>query len=210
MSTLGTMVSRISTEVRGTISSAEIKVKIFEAIDAYSHENFGWNEATDSFSTVVSQQEYEMDGADAPGDIVLIETMSVEYGSRKTRLFPADPSNLRTDRLVVTNSIPTHWAVWNNKINIFPAPNSVYTMWLDYIQDVNTLTAASADASTNQWFVQGERLIRAHAKALIFGELLRNDTEQGRSIELASRAYLDLKRKAGNLRAGFSPIPWEI
>jgi hypothetical protein len=124
---------------------------------------------------------------------------------------PCDPEFIQRDYLLNTPAVPTHWSFHHGSILLYPIPNSVYTIDILYFQDFTTFDpSTSANGFTDAWFVQGERLTRNAAKALIFGELLRNPTEEERCINLAGRAFLDLKAKASSVRASFSPAPWGL
>lgn len=211
---LSDMLAAIRTEIRqssGAVSDADIKRKIFETIDSYKEKRFSFNEKEATFSTVVSQKEYVPGVGGVPADILHIESMTVLYGNRPLPMEPEDPQFIQRDFLLNTPSVPTHWSWHHSKLLLYPIPNSIYTIDIFYIADVSTFDqTSSAGTYTDPWFTTAERLIRNATKALIFGEFLRNPTEEERAINLAGRAFLDLKSRSSSIHAPFPVQPWGL
>jgi hypothetical protein len=171
---------------------------------------FWFNEAVDTWDTVTSQSEYTLGTGGVASDVLHITDMVIDWNGRPLVLEPVDPVFIHHDSVIDTPTVPRFYSFDHSKILLWPPPNSVYTVSMWYTQDFNTFTEASADASTNAWFTYAERLIRNHAKALLFGEILRNDAEESRAIAVATRALLDLKMRSSSLKTGWQPTPWGL
>lgn len=210
--TFGDMVSKISTEIRAVVPTADIKAKIIEAIETYKHHNFWFNEIATTMNIYAGQRDYVMDGSptNAPEDILKVQKLDLVVTNRPLTLESIDPFYILSDSSINTPSTPYCWSIHHNAIMLYPTPSANGTVNLYYVQDFNEVDEDSADSATNYWFNEAERLIRSFAKALIFGELLRNDTEQDRCVQLASRAYLDLKAKSSLRGPTFTIEPWDM
>lgn len=204
------MTAKIQNEMRNIVGSSDIMAKIFEAINAYRHESFYFNQGTSTFSTVIGQREYPFGSGGVPTDILKIESMTVLYGSRPIVVKPVDPIVIFEDSAIYTPTIPTSYGIHHQSILFYPTPGSIYSTSILYIKDINTFDETSPGSSTNAWFSDGERLIRNFTKALLYGEIARNAAEESRAIGLATRAYLDLKRQSSMKTSDWQPVGWEI
>lgn len=229
------MIDNITSEIRSTVPEADIKRKIVESIDYWKVHALYFNLKNHTTQLTTGIQSYAiLDEVDlleeAPNftsDILKVILITLTYGQRPLELKPIDANHILSDNIVNTNGLPSCWSIWANRFYFFPTPNLAYPVNIHCIKDINTqvyadftanftddpepdiITDTSADAETNPWVqsAHGERLIRNYAKSLIYGELLRNDTEMNRSLELASRAYRDLKAKTSYRSSGFEIEP---
>jgi hypothetical protein len=166
MATLGTMKTRIASELDRSDISSQIASAIEDAIAIHERERFWFNVGRDlTFSTVDGQRIYTTaDGSWIP-NIVDIDAMFVTVSGQNRELVRADPAWLEylTDSSSQESS-PYHYAYFAKSIQLYPVPDAVYTVRaLGHYR----LTALSGDEDTNAWTTEAEQLIRRTAKAII-------------------------------------------
>lgn len=178
MTTFVIMQNRIANEVRDVSTAAasdiesEIQAAIVSAVACYARERFYFNEATGTFSTVSGQEYYSSsDLADIP-NMVEIDSMKINTGSRTYTLIPRDFSYI--DQISSSTSAegdPTDFVYYKQQIRVWPIPNAVRTVTVAYVKK---LTALSASSDSNAWTTDAEELIRLKAKHDLYLNLLKN------------------------------------
>lgn len=98
-------------------------------------------------------------------------TATIRYASKTTRNMTRDDYDVLVGReWSVSGGEPTNWSYHQDRIWLFPTPNTVYSLILWYTQRLPTL---SADADNNGWTNYAEPVIRNRAKWDLFLNHLR-------------------------------------
>ena len=182
MSTYLTMINRIANEV-GNVSAAsattspalaEIKSAILSAIDHYTRQPFYFLESrAETFSTVAGQEYYGAADLAAIPDIARIDEMTITVNSTRTRLC-RQPFNYIDERNAISTIAgrPVDYCYYAKQIRLSPIPDAAYTIRV--AGDIR-LAALSADADTNVWMTDAERLIRFRASHDLWSNVLRDN-----------------------------------
>jgi hypothetical protein len=198
MADYGTMQARIANELRRSDLTDEIRDAIQGAISHYEEERFWFNEdRSTTFSTVADQEFYtSADAANIP-NISEFDTLRITVTSnwnyplikRTYQEIDAWQSNANF------TAYPTDYCRYDKSIRLYPIPNGAYT-----IRVSGTLLEAtlSASADTNPWMTDGERLIRAHAKWIVFTDQLRDPVQAQAMAGIESRVYAEYLSKTVN------------
>ena len=163
MTTLGVMSDRIETELHRTDLTAPIHDEIRSAIQHYESMRTWWNERQDYViaTTVASTRFYTLSGC-----FILIDTTKIVYNGRYIDLEKKTWGEIdRIDTLVTpTTGAPNRFAVHSQIFRPWPVPNGSYTLLGSGLFRLGTLTGT---ASSNDWMIHGEELIRSRAKAAV-------------------------------------------
>lgn len=177
------MVNRISSEVGGVTPAstttsptlAEIKSAILSAVDHYTRMPFYFLQSRAlTFSTVAAQDYYtSADLADIP-NIAHIDALTITVNSITQRLQRRsfdyiDDMNSTT----TTQGRPTDYCYYAKQIRLAPYPDAVYSIRI--AGDIR-LAELSADADTNVWMTDAERLIRFRASHDLWANVLADET----------------------------------
>lgn len=197
MSTLGTMVGRIRTDLnRGADHDDRIKLAIEDAIKFYRARRLGFNMKRATSSTTAGQEYYGL-----PADFLEVDSLRLletsNYYERLTEVTFAwidDHNNYQDFR-----TTPEKFAIQNRELRLYPIPDDGYTIQMSYMYDLTNVSASASDGATNAWLTEGEQLIRQHATA----DLLENYIGGQESLlqaqvhqQRASQALRELKRRA--------------
>jgi hypothetical protein len=176
MSTFVQMQSTIADDLNRSDLTSQIKTAINRAITHYESEVFWFQQTTGTFSTIANQQSYgTADGL--PSDIKEINepvkiTVSSTFLPALKRISYAEL--IEKDIGAFATTQPDEWAWYNNKMWLYPRPNTVLTVTIPYQK---SYTALSADADTNDWTTYAEDLIESRAKRWIYSRLLQDDKQ---------------------------------
>lgn len=99
---------------------------------------------------------------------------------------------------------PSFYAIFNDLIYWWLIPQQNYTVYLSYVK---RLTEPSANSDTSAWFTYGESLIRNHAKAVLFADVLFAPDKAAAHFSLAERELLNLRRESAGRNFNTSIIP---
>lgn len=169
---------RIAQEVRDSSTAAatdiegRIQEEILSAISFYEASRFYFNQTTDTFSTVASQEYYSSsDLADIP-NIVTIDSakLTLSDGTSKDDITEVDFATLDAWQDGNRTGDPQFFALYKQQIRLGPIPTAVRTVTLAYIYK---LTALSAPSDSNAWTVDAEELIRKRAAGNIWENVLK-------------------------------------
>jgi hypothetical protein len=198
MTTYVALQNRISMEIR-TISAAsssgiqdQIKAAILSAVAFYAREPFFFNTTTGTFNTVVDREYYSSSDFSDLTNVVTINSMSVTQNGVKRPVKPLDFVKIDDAQTGEVKAIPEYYAYYKQNIRLYPIPDAVYTMTLAYVYK---LTALSLDADSNAWTTDAEELIRCHAKADIYENLLKEYDAADRMKLRAAQVMASLKRE---------------
>ena len=201
MSTYGAMQTRIADELvnDGDITTAQIKNAIQSAIADYAGEQFWFNEAVSTFSTVASQELYT--STDLAAIPTIIKILSMRLANTGSYTAYINGINIDTIEDMQDGSIlgaPEYYSRFANKLRLYPIPNAVWTIKISYI---STLTTLSADADTNAWMTDGEEVIRQAAKKRLAADILADDALAQRCAVMEKSALDGLRMENRNRRS---------
>lgn len=216
--TFGDMQTRIAYELDRTDLTSAIKNAIVSAIDAYAQERFDWNQRKFTITTVAGTDEYALPILDTSA--AFIRVMQIDHlmirnsAESYTYRYPMTPLVMQTIDRKKTNATsqgrPNWYGVLNQRVRVYPIPDAEYTIDGFGLCDINTITNASADATTNAWTdrLYGEELIRARAKADLYENVIRNGEKAAAMLGQAQARFQQLKA-AQDRQAGIPSIqPW--
>lgn len=174
MATFIETVNRIATELsRSNITSA-IKNAVNDAIAREANQRFYFNEVRGladnfKFDTVDGTEDYD--------DLGFVEVDAMYYYIGQTRYNILPWSKLRADAVArggpVVTGQPVLFSRTAQKFRIWPKPNTVRTIYVDGYGKLLP-TPLVNDTDTNAWLHEGELLIRAAAKAIVYKDTIRD------------------------------------
>lgn len=103
------------------------------------------------------------------------------------------------------NGEPTMFAVQAGVIRLFRVPDIAYTVRLDGLSRLSTL---SADTDTNAWMTEGERLIRTLAKAILLDEVIVDPANADRMYGRYEMIKRELVNETDNRTVGTTMAGW--
>lgn len=170
MSNFGTMVSRITSELRRSNLTAAVKGAINDAIAEAAKTRLWFNEAENTtFETVANQALYPDLGMTEIDDMYLVEA----NGFRRY-IYKKDDEDKRAllDGLP-QSGMPDLFFIRGETIRLYPVPSQVWTIGVDGFGKLAPWPLVN-DADTNAWMTHGERMIRAWAKAILMKDVIRD------------------------------------
>jgi hypothetical protein len=164
MSTLGTMIDRIGTELqRSGKFTSEIGDAIRSSIQHYETMRTPWTERREYviFHTVAGQRYYSLSSCS-----LQVDTIKLVYNERFLTLTPKAWSSIDHDdsQVTPTQGAPTTYAIYGQSMRVFPVANASYTTLASGLYRLASLTGT---AQTNNWLIDTESLIRERAKQLV-------------------------------------------
>lgn len=194
MSTFLQLQTRIQTDYlnRGTAFVDETKRAIQAAVRYYENERWKFNQTATALTTSSSAISVSM-----PSNLLLFDDLRITLNGEDLPLNRRDPQWIRDAGSNNTFGQPTDYAVYRNRFEFFPTPNSAYSLPCYYLKQLPEL---SADADSNAW-TEGimQDVIVYHATTELWAFVLRNDKE---AAKFAARERTALQ-KADILREQF-------
>ena len=193
----GTMVNRMARELRRDNLTADIKDSIVDAIHFYENERWSWQE-TSSVVTTTANSPYL---SSLPAGIISLDKVQLDNGGSRY------PINARSNDWITDvdngNSFgpPYDYALHQGNMRLYPVPDKAYSAHLTYQVQLTEVSASASSTATNAWMTDGEAMIRAHAKSLVFAHRLRNVQEAQVMSSVAEREHDRLKAKDRGLVA---------
>ncbi len=201
MATYGDMQTRIADELinDGDITTAQIQKAIQSTIADYVGEQFWFNEAVSTFSTVASQELYTSTDLAAIPNIIKILSMR----TNNSNSYNGEINGVTNDQIEdiqdgSVTGIPNYYSRFANKIRLYPIPDAVYTVKVSYIATLSTL---SADSDTNAWTEDAEEVIRQGAKKRLAADILHSDEIATRCAAMEKAALDGLRAENRNRRS---------
>ncbi|WP_431014562.1 hypothetical protein [Bradyrhizobium pachyrhizi] len=179
--------TRIASDLTRDDLSDQIKSAVLDAIKNYETDRFYFNVTrTKTFATVVGQSAYTgADLAEIP-NIIRIEHLFLRDTVSTYDLERLEPDEF--EWLQGNNTGPGKPNVFtyiDGQIMLWPVPIAVYTIRPHMHYRLATL---SADGDSNAWTNDAEQLIRAHAKLLLYTNVIE-DTDGMQRMQLQIPAY---------------------
>lgn len=205
MATLQVIRANIATDLKRSGLNTEIDKHINYALSFYEQEIFWFSEKQGTFNTVAAQQSYTTsDGV--PSDILRIRKMVVTKNNIR---YIVEPQSLDWIRESYGNTsykgYPDYYALWADKIWLYPTPDAAYVVTLDYYQKFSDV---SSDSDENDLMIYGQGLIQERAKFTLYTDLIEDDVAaekaKGREIELLD----NIRTKSSQYRATNQVRPW--
>lgn len=210
MSDYQTLIRTIQEDTHRKDSTSEDRIKrmIARSLRELKFEPFYFNEATYDFATVTGTDEYgEESSAGAadgyPADFLKMRELTLIVSSYSYG--PVDIVPLRRWR---KNNVSSGWqgypdqATWEReKIILWPSPNGVYTITLDYTKDLGIPVATYTDSTdtwaytdsqtgsamtasdTNAWYTNGQRLVAELAKYHLYSKVWKDREEASAAMQ---------------------------
>lgn len=213
------MVDRIADELARSDLTTEIQQAIAQAIREVEHNHFWFNEQRVTFSTVISQEIYDMatytppaaNAASTTGTPLTFDAVSVNIGGYNRPMIPTPYPVL--DQWQSSGSThtgyPTRYAVQRQSYRLYPIPIGVFTVAISgvrrlWIPDENSVTPDD----TSEWFDPdyGERLVRTTAKRILYADVIDDDRNAAK-MQAEAGGFLQemLQRSNGLLATGTLP-----
>jgi hypothetical protein len=171
MSNYGDMQSRIADEIGDSTLTSQIQLAIQTAIKFYERREFYFNTKNSSFSTVANQEYYGSAALSDIPNLVRIKTMYYTENDVRYPIVSAANSDIDFNQNGQMTGEPQLFSYVNEQIRLFYIPDAVYTVTMNYIYRLETLSASSDE---NAWTDDGEELIRQRAKKVMAGDVLRD------------------------------------
>ena len=178
MSTYLDLQNNIATDLTRTDLTAQIKSAILDAVKFYATDRFWFNVTRSmTFPTVAGRAAYGVaDLAQIPNIISLDRLFVIDGGSA----YPLDRNEADEFEPLISQpgaGKPSDYTRIDDQIILWPTPAAVYTMrpLMHY-----RLAPLSNDADSNAWTNDAEQLIRAHAKMVLYMNVIEDEAGAAR------------------------------
>lgn len=209
MATLGDLKERIISETtRDDLAddmASQFSNIIAKSIEQYAAERWWFNERRVLIPTIIGQAWVTW-----PTDCRWIDGFYLEQNSGNSR-WPISVRSIDEWEALTqpsTTGQPTDYLVADTRLRLFPAPNAIYSLALDYIADVTPVLAADTDS--NLWTNQGQDLITAQSKIRLYRDYLSATVQDPRllgSMAAEKDAYSRLRAESSRRTATGRVMP---
>jgi hypothetical protein len=195
--TLGAMKLRIANELNRSDLTDEIANAINDAIEAYSHMQFFFNETRAfTFTTTADTSRYTStdSGWANLAKILKIDFVMITLNGQAFGLEPRFPEWFEHN-LVTSSNTPGYYGWYAETLVLYPTPNDALSLRIGCIQKV---AAPASDGETlNPWMTKAERLIRNRAKAELYAHVddIMDDKKAQKFMTLADEALEKLEER---------------
>lgn len=203
MSTFGTIKQRVADEMkRGeiTASSTAVQTSVLDAIKFYEKRTMWFNEAVDTSQVTVA------DAATLsamPTGLIRINSFKVTVSGSDVVIDPMNYNTMDAIDSKVTTGRPDYYAIYGDKIRLYPTPNASYTCTISFIKRLPEISASATTNATNAWVNECEGMIRKRAKGELFQNELRNYNEASYWFGESEKEYNELNRQNVGRRSGY-------
>lgn len=191
--TLQTMLDRIADDLTRSDLASQAQSAILDAVDHYAHDRFWFNVTrSKTFQTVAGQQAYGAAALIEIPDVIQFDGLFLRDGTSGYYLewVDAHEAEWRLSGVSTAPGRPTDYTFADGQLLLWPVPNAAYTLrpLMHY-----RLSPLAMPADRNAWLNEAEQLIRAHAKMLLYANVLEDDEGAARMQAQipAHRAKLD-------------------
>lgn len=171
--------TNIANDLTRTDLDAQTKSAVTDAIRFYEADRFWFNQTRSlTFPTVASRNAYTAaDFAQLP-NVIEFDRLFIQDGTTLYGLTKQEYD--RFEWFLGFNSAngrPTDYCYIDGQLLLWPTPAAVYTMrpHMHY-----RLPMLSADTDSTAWCNEAENLIRAHAKMILYANVIEDDTGAAR------------------------------
>ena len=217
MSTFGTMKTRIADEIVRDDLSSQIANAVISAIAIWAPTRFHFNEKRYLLTTVASQEYYALssltntDGSAIGTGETLIEVDSFTLTYNDQPYVLDDRTQQWIDReqapAATYTGQPAFFGFFGDQIRLAPIPDAAYVGTISGLAQLATL---SADADSNSWMTEGEGLIRAQAKIILYRDIVRDMEGVSLAKDALAEAYGPLERKMAAKATTGRIAPWTL
>lgn len=185
-----TLVNRVEDEIKRTTLNSQVRQACLDAIAHHEQEREFWFNTERSETNMVFGQKFYPtpdDFVDWIGHHPLQITVNQSTYPLTRRSW--DYLQLIDLDAIVGNGIPFDWAYGDKQIRLYPIPQDTYQMHLYY---KSKLAAITNDSDTNAWLTDGEQLIRARAKWMIYTDIIHqyDKADRQKQVELEAERRL--------------------
>lgn len=192
MPSLGTMKTRIADELARSDLTTQIADAITTAIAHYDTGSFWFNEASGTFSVSSGTDEYTSSTATFLTSLIREDGVTATVNGDREPMRRISWAEMVTRRWDATPSgSPTLYAIYQQRFYVYPVPNATYTITVWY---QGVLGVPGSDGASNAWTNEGEALIRARAKYLLFRDVIRDPAEAQVQAAAEAEAYRALQK----------------
>lgn len=185
MSTFQQLQDRITGDyLNRTDLNSETQRAIQAAVRKYERKRFWFNETATSVACVASQSYVAV-----PSNFLELDLLQVTDSSANVELIEKDLKWIRRANTVPTHGIPTHFTIYQNRIELFPIPDSAYSLPIYYLHKYPALSAGS---DTSEWTSAVEDVIVYHATKLMWATVLRNSEQANIYQSLEQEALISI------------------
>lgn len=194
MTTLGTMLTRISSEINRTDIDNNIYDAVISAIAFYEHQEFYFNQAVWTLTTTANQRYTYLTGI---SDFLIPIVLRVTDTASQYRVLDEKPYSEIESKYISDSSTGRlyEYSVFAERFWWWLIPDSAYTVNVSYIKQLTRPTSISDTTNNSAWFSDGEAMIRSKAKSYIYADTLRKTEEAAKFQTISDREFFQLKEK---------------
>lgn len=186
MSTFIEVQNRVNSDFLNRDYGAETRRAIQAAVRHYERQRWPFNETSTALTTSAGQSYLAL-----PSNFLILDDLRLTINGGDEPLFPRDPQFIRDSNMNATQGQPSHYALYQDRVELSLIPDSAYPVPCYYIKSLPTL---SADDDTNEWIQGGmEDIIAYHAAMLMWATIIRNDNEALKFRTLRDEAETDMR-----------------
>jgi hypothetical protein len=173
--TLQTMLDQIASDLTRSDLASQVQSAVLDAIDHYAHDRFWFNiTRSKTLQTVANQQAYGATDLPEIPDVIQFDGLFLKDSTSGYFLTWQDAAE--AEWLISGSTTgpgrPTDFTYIDGQILLWPTPIAAYTIrpHMHY-----RLPTPAAPGDSNAWLNEAEQLIRAHAKMLLYANVLEDD-----------------------------------
>ncbi len=184
MSTLADLKSAIESDLHRTDKTAEIATAISAAVRHYERKNWWFLEGKATMSTTSSTAVYS-----SPPDFKGADSMLIQISGSNVPIYRTHYSEIDEKDTGTQDGPPSEWAYYQEGIRFYPPPDQMYLITLSYRKQLDSMTASSSVAWTNEAF----DLIRYRSEWDIYAHHLRTPEQAAICKQSESEAFGSLE-----------------
>ncbi|SCW56957.1 hypothetical protein SAMN02927924_01430 [Sphingobium faniae] len=197
--TLGAISDRIADElVRPDLRASHVPLSVKDAIREAANYRFWFNEVRGlSFNTVADQDFYDQAALPDLAWLSRVDALWIVVNGqrRNLTLVNALAVNDWKDGDTILTGEPCHYARYGDGFLLWMVPRDV---WPVYIDGTTRFSELTADSDSNAYLTEGERYIRALAKANLLENVVRDFAQADRQWQVAEREKRNLLMETAN------------
>jgi len=185
MATFKEVQDRINNEyLNRTTFIEETKTAIKAAIRFYEKRRWVFNETAVALATSAGAIDVSF-----PDNFLILDHIALTDAGENFELRERNYSELLNLNAQGHQAQPTHYAVYNQNIQLHPIPETIYAIQIGYVKRLETISAAT---DTNAWLEDFQDVICYHAAKLVWGMSIRNDKEAAKFASLEQMALQEI------------------